>query len=143
MEPQVPSEIVHRRNEIGDAISHLERMLATAAGTGEVWRTHVTAAIDELRRLVDVQIAAYEADDGVFDDIIQRAPRLVPHVDRVRSDIEPLPGRLDDLRAAVTAAEPDAVRDQALGVLAAIVRARHHIADLVWDAYSVDIGGPH
>jgi hypothetical protein len=142
MDHPIPDDIVRRRDAIGVAISSLERALAAAAGTGEAWRAHVAAEVGALHHLVVEQVAAYEAPDGVFEEIVERAPRLAPRVERVRQLIEPLDGRLRDLASSVPTAEPDAVRDDAVTVLADIARARHRIADLVWDACSVDIGGP-
>ena len=142
MSDPIPQDIVRRRDEIGDAISAVEMALAAAAGTGEIWRLHVTETMQALRQLIVDQVAAYEEPDGVFDDIVDRAPRLASRVTKIRERIEPLPGRLDDLLHMVAAGDPDDVRDGAVLILADIVRARHKIADLVWDACSVDLGGP-
>ena len=46
------------------------------------------------------------------------------------------------LRSERTADETAAIREQALELLAAIVRHRHLGADLLYEAYDVDIGGP-
>jgi hypothetical protein len=142
MEHPIPQDIVRRRDAIGSAISALEMALAAAAGTGEAWRSHVSERLAALHHLVVEQVAAYEAPDGVFEEIVERAPRLAPRVERVRQLIEPLDGRLAVLTGAVEAADPDQLLEDAVLILADIVRARHRIADLVWDACSVDIGGP-
>ncbi|QQS23810.1 MAG: hypothetical protein IPM43_10255 [Actinomycetota bacterium] len=136
----IPAEIVRRRSDIGGAVAAVERALEAAAGTQE-WQTHVSETIAKLRQLVAEQVVAYEAEGGVFDDIVLRAPRLASHVKRVRATIEPLASRLDVLSSQVSTDEPDVVRDGALVIITDIVRARQKIADLVWDACSVDLGG--
>jgi hypothetical protein len=138
---QIPSDIVRRRDEIGDAISAVEMALAAAAGTGETWRAHVAETLQRLHGLVVDQVAAYEEPDGVFDDIVQRSPRLASRVAKIKERIEPLGARIDELVRLVHEADPDEVRDRAVLLLADIVRARQKIADLVWEACSVDLGG--
>lgn len=138
---QIPSDIVRRRDEIGDAISAVEMALAAAAGTGETWRAHVRQTLQRLHGLVVEQVAAYEVPDGVFDDIVQRSPRLASRVGKIKERIEPLGARIAELVRLAGEADPEEVRDQAVLLLADIVRARQKIADLVWEACSVDLGG--
>ena len=141
MSAPIPSEVVRRRADIGDAMSRLERALAKPAAPGDQWRAQVAAAVAGLGSLAKEQIAAYTADDGVLAEVVERAPRLASHVVRVRELIESLPPRVDTLASEVTGVEIDQVREHALRLLADFLRARQKLADLVWDAYSVDLGG--
>lgn len=141
MSEQIPSDIVRRRDAIGDAISAVEVALAAAAGTGATWRSHVQEALERLHGLVVEQVAAYEVPDGVFDDIVARAPRLASQVTKIKERIEPLGARIAELIGLAVEADPDEVREQAVLLLADVVRARQKIADLVWEACSVDLGG--
>jgi hypothetical protein len=49
--------------------------------------------------------------------------------------------RIDEMTVAVDSAEPQALRDGLTDLLAELVRHRQRGADLVYEAYSVDIGG--
>jgi hypothetical protein len=141
MSARFPSEVVRRRADIGEALANVERALSNPVGTGEAWRVRVAASLAVLGHLTDEQVEAYIAHDGVFDEVLESAPRLASQVDRLRSAIVELAPRIDKLVSAVADASPNDVREDALGILGDLVRARQKIADLVWDAFSLDLGG--
>jgi hypothetical protein len=141
MTEPVSEAILRRRADIGDALSAVERALATASGAGTSWPAHVAQRIRELTTLVEQQVVAYNADDGVFADLVHRSPRLAPAVRKMRAVLDSFGPRLEELSAIVHTAPPEEVRETALALLGDIVRARQKIADLVWDAWSIDLGG--
>jgi hypothetical protein len=141
MSAQIPSDVVRRRADIGDALLSFERALSNASGPGDSWRAHVANSLSLLGHLVKDQVAAYTAEDGVFDEVLERAPRRAVHVERMRALIDTFTPRIDQLSAELISTDVDEIREDALKLLADILRARQKIADLVWDAYSVDLGG--
>lgn len=139
MSSPVPSEVVRRRADIGDAIALLERALAKPAGDLDHWRTLVAASLTQLADLVHDQVVAYETE--VFTEVVEHAPHLAGRIAKINELLDSLDGRISSLRERVPSIDPDVVREDALVVLAAIVRGRQRIADVVWDAYTIDLGG--
>ena len=66
---------------------------------------------------------------------------LAEHVSMV-DDTDRLIDRLDHVPTERSTEETEALREQALGILAGIVRHRQRGADLLYEAYDVDVGGP-
>ena len=135
-----------RRAELLAAITALESALAAPAGD-PVWAARVQARNDELASAFDDHVNATEGTDGMYADILRTAPRLRFGVDRLATEH-------DDIRVAITAlgkliddltdSGPDdigRIRDEGIGLLARLVRHRQRGADLVFEAYSQDIGG--
>ena len=85
--------------------------------------------------------------EGLYDEIAHRAPRLSGKIERLR---EEHPAMRDATTALIAklASTPvgdawplDEARDDLQRLLGKIVRHRQLGADLVWEAYNLDIGG--
>ncbi len=131
-----------RRAGLRAAVGRVEGTLATPArGRAEQWAKDLGAELEDLAVSLDLHIATTEAADGLLADIIETAPRLAHRVERVRHDHETLRHHLEAARAALPH-DDDGVqeaRDRAVDLLTAIVRHRHLGAELVYDAYNVDL----
>ncbi len=132
-----------RRAGLRAAIDRVERSLATPApGRADKWRKEVLAELQALGEALEVHIAANEAPGGLLADIMEEAPRLAHRVNVLRDNHEQLRASLG---AAVAAVEHDtgddvtASRDRVVELLGGLVRHRHLGADLVYEAYNVDI----
>lgn len=141
-------EVRLRREVLLRAVASLEAALAAPAADAR-WPEGVGSALSSLRATFEAHVAATEAPDGIFDQVRDRAPRLSNQIDRllhdhvtIAADTERLIDRLDHAPMERTADENAAIREQALQLLAAIVRHRHLGADLLYEAYDVDLGGP-
>jgi hypothetical protein len=142
-----------RRAELGDSMSALEHALAgPAPGRTTGWAQRVQAALaglsDDFRAHIDVA----EGPDGLHQAVLSTAPRLANAVTRLGRDHQRLRALIDGLLAevgdlATAPAEPcadaavDQVRQRATALLRQLVRHRQRGADLVFEAYEVDIGG--
>lgn len=132
----------HERAGLRAAIGRVERSLATAArGRVDAWSKELSDELDDLDRALELHIATTEAPDGLLADIVEAAPRLVHRVDQTRDDHTLLREHVARARAAL---RPDddavpAARDRVVELLTALVRHRHLGADLVYEAYNVDI----
>ena len=127
------------------AIGLVERSLSTAAhGRVAAWSKDLRDELTALSDALDQHIELTEASDGLLADIAAAAPRLTHRVDKAREDhvvlraavaqaIESLPPG-DGGDAGVAKA-----RDRVVELLTALVRHRHLGADLVYEAYNVDI----
>jgi hypothetical protein len=122
----------------------LEEALATPAGAGaEAWAAGTGSALTALQDAVERHITATEADDGLLAEVVSVAPRLAHRVDDLRDDHLRLRADLAALAPQVSgvtgADDVSAARDASIGVLARLVRHRHLGAELVYDAFNVDI----
>ena len=138
-----------RRAGMGSAIRDLERAIAAPSDGGlELWAKNVCVALDALRDLVDHHIFATEAPGGFLDDIVETAPRLANTAHRLREEhgeiVDALSATSARLRARPTVDSDewvDAIRARVCALVALLGRHRQRGADLVYEAYAVDIGG--
>ena len=124
------------------AIGRVERSLSTPApGRADVWAKELQAELNGLSEALEQHIALTEADDGLLADIIEAAPRLAHRVDVTRNDHLHLRDRLRAALESLDGGEEGVAnaRDRTVELLTALVRHRHLGADLVYEAYNVDI----
>jgi hypothetical protein len=132
------------RAGIRDAIGRVERSLASpAASRYETWAKELADELDELDAALDLHIATTEAPGGLLDEVLHEVPRLAHRVAVLRDDHERLRQLLAETRDALprSADQVPAARDRALTLLDAVSRHRHLGADLVYEAYNVDMEG--
>ena len=88
-----------------------------------------------------------EKPGGLYEEIMQLAPRLVGTVKRLQDEHPAIGTSVAKLLARLEAGEVDGswpldkARDDLQRLMGAVVRHRQKGADLVWEAYNVDIGG--
>lgn len=136
-----------RRRELARAMRGLEAALAAPApGREAVWRAAVTHRLDVLRDAFDGHIVETERAGGLFDEIGSTTPRLSHAVASLRAEHEPIRTTIAEtvehlLPASEAAPGVERTRQVLIDLLVQIARHRQRGADLVWDAYWVDIGG--
>jgi cytochrome c556 len=126
------------------AVGSVESALSSAArGRVKAWSTDLRDELATLSEALEQHIEITEAPDGLLADIASAVPRLVHRVEKTRADHTVL---RDAVRAAVDALpdgdDEDAIanaRDKVVALLTAVVHHRHLGADLVYEAYNVDI----
>ena len=148
-----------RRAGLKSALSGLELALAAPFANRVEWVTHVREALDVVHEVWKHHIVATEAPGAFLDDLVTESPRLSTPTARLRKDHS-------DILAAIIAGEnelatppdddtPDdgtpnggtyvawaeSVRVDLTALLAALARHRQRGADLVYEAYAVDLGG--
>jgi cytochrome c556 len=124
------------------AIGRVERALAGAAnGRVKDWAADLAEELAVLATALEQHIEISESPDGLLADIAAAAPRLVHRVDRTRADHVLLRYALERAVASLPDDEDGVAtaRDRTVELLTAIVRHRHLGADLVYEAYNVDI----
>ena len=135
-----------QRAGLRDSMSGLELALAASAIRDESsWLAHVHEALGSLAADFRVHIDFTEGPDGLYREVLDNAPRLTEAVRRLADEHVRIEEQLVDLLAAVGASEVDvdvdAVRARGTALLGRLVRHRQRGADLVYEAYEVDIGG--
>jgi hypothetical protein len=104
--------------------------------------TAVRAALGLLREAFQEHRAATEGEAGIYADVVQDAPRLARTVDGLVAEHDCIDAAMARLATiADGGAQTDALRLQAREVLDTLLRHGRHDADLVHEAYVIDIGG--
>ena len=136
-----------RRRVLARAIRDVEAALAAAApGREQTWRAAVTHRLVALGDAFEEHIDATERAEGLFEEIVRIAPRLSRAVESLRSEHDPIRTGIAEilellLRPPGAALAVERIREVVIELLVRIARHRQRGADLVWDAYWVDIGG--
>ena len=130
-----------RRADLHSVLVDLERSIAAAApGREESWSEGVRDALDRLTDQFARHVSATEAADGLFEQVRRRAPPLDHPCARLIDDHRGISAELANAIASLDAEVTD-VRESVLSVLAHLARHRQLGADLVYEAYAVDLGG--
>lgn len=133
-----------RRDELYEAILAVERALtAPAAGRTQSWSSRLRRALGDLHTALENHIEVAEESGGLFEEIMRREPRLANAIERLRSDhaalMETLAKANQRLGSIHEAASVEEMRDVALVLLHGIFAHRHRGAELVYEAYNVDV----
>jgi hypothetical protein len=134
-----------RRRELRGALVDFEEALASPILDREAWRTEVSGALDALATAFAVHVAETEAPAGLYQEMAGIAPHLSAKARRLREEHPQVGAALVDASRRLGGpladeAEADAIRDELLRLMGRVVRHRQHGADLVWEAYAIDIG---
>jgi hypothetical protein len=137
-----------RRGDLHRALLDLERALAGAArGRAQTWADSVRATLVRVREAFTAHIDVTEGADGLYQEVLAQAPRLSGAVTRLQhehADIARALAEVDNrLDKAMSDADAwvEAIRDAAITLIGLLVRHRQRGADLVYEAYDVEIGG--
>lgn len=140
-------DVRQRRKRMVAQMREVEAVLATAlAGREAAWAEAAGAALGALDDVLVRHIAETERAGGLLATVRAESPWLDPQIRRLEADHGRLRRSLDAVRADLAAAGVDMdrlcdARDAATDVLAAIARHRQRGADLLYQAYDVDLGG--
>jgi hypothetical protein len=134
-----------RRRELREALVAFEGALASPMGDRVTWHAEATDALVSLGHAFEDHVAATEASGGLYDEVRETAPHLRTKANRLRAEHPAITAALIEATARLAVppadeADADVVRDELQRLMGQIVRHRQHGADLVWDAYAIDIG---
>lgn len=139
-----------RREALYQALIGLEDALSTPIGDGERWRLRVAMAVDHAVNRVAEHVVSSESEDGLLQQVAADSPRLRCRIDRLRNDHDVLEREarqlsvtLAELSDTEVPARGPQIRAEALDFLGLLASHRQRGADLVYEAYQVDIGGDH
>ena len=106
------------------------------------WATDAIAALFKVRESLGEHIEVTEAPGGLFEEILERAPRLTHEVHAVREGCKTLDAKIADVLVTLTDPGADGVHlsERMNELHHAIEAQRKREADLVFEAYEVDIG---
>jgi hypothetical protein len=143
------SEAKQRRATLHDAIVHLEMAISSpAAGRIPEWTELVKKELIGVRDAFEQHVMVTEKPGGLYEEIITRAPRLDGTVRRLKDEHPDIKTKIDEMLRRCEAVEIgsdawplDDARDDLQRFIGIVIRHRQKGADLVWEAYNVDIGG--
>ena len=148
------SELRRRRAELLESINALEQALAAPVpGRQMHWVERVSAALLALSGDFHDHVELTEGATGLYGRVLRSSPRLAHAVDWLTLDHKALTELVGELLSLVgkaaesfargdsMLADLDEVRDRGTTLIGALVRHRQRGADLVYEGYSVDIGG--
>jgi hypothetical protein len=143
------SEARQRRATLHDALVHLEMAISSpAAGRIPEWSAHVVKELTGVRDAFDQHVIVTEKPGGLYEEITTKAPRLDGTTTKLKGEhpdiakqIEAMLDRLANVEIGSEEWPLDQARDDLQRFIGTVIRHRQRGADLVWEAYNVDIGG--
>jgi len=129
-----------QRDELYKALMRVEQALASSSKRAG-WPADVAAALADLRQRFDVHIDVTEREGGAYDQILEAAPRLTHAVQAMQAEHAEISDAIDDALGAMQGTpDPGDVRESLTHLLTSLVRHRQRGADLLYEAYEVDVG---
>ena len=150
--PRTPAlqEAAKRRRTLHEALVGLEFAISSPA-TGRIpdWTGLVTKEITAVRDAWEQHVDGTEKQDGLYEEIVTTSPRFSGTINRLRDEhpeiteaVEQMLARLEQVEIGGLPWPLEDARDDLQRFIGRIIRHRQKGADLVWEAYNVDIGGP-
>jgi hypothetical protein len=131
-----------RRADLHASLIALEEAISSpASGRLEQWTADVTKRLGQLLQTIDEHIEVTERPGGLYEEIRMRAPRLSGSIDRLHDEHPLVRETTRDLVRKFESTPIGEARDEVQRLLGKLVRHRQDGADLVWEAYNLDIGG--
>lgn len=146
--PAIVVAVRERRAELLQAMNDVEAAIAAPGrGREEPWRTLVVDRVRALRVTLDEHVSVTEDAGGLFEQILAESPRLSHRVETLRAEHRAIGARLDAIAEYLahpvdSEARLDDLRRDLVALLGDLAHHRQLGADLLWEAYWVDIGGP-
>jgi hypothetical protein len=136
-----------RRELLHKAMEDLEAVIAAPLpGREQAWTRAVADSLDDLAAVFDRHVVAAEAPGAFLDQVVDDAPRLHHGAQQIRDDHGRLEAEIRELREhagtvlADDGADAAEIRTAALRLLGGLAEHRQRGADLLYEAYQVDIG---
>ncbi len=133
------------RAELREAVRGVVRALEAPIAQASTWRDRVRAALTVLAQDFDEHIAITESQGGIYDRAQQSAPRLGGAVSRLLAEHaafrEQIHNHLASLEHEGAGSDLFALREELTILVGRLIRHRQAGGDLVYEAYSVDLGG--
>jgi len=143
-------EAARRRQTLHEALVALEVAISSPASRRiPDWTRQVTKEAVAVRDAWEQHIDGTEKPGGLYEEIVGLSPRLAGTVDRLRAEhpeiteaVTQMVARLEHVEIGGLEWPLDDARDDLQRFVGKVIRHRQRGADLVWEAYNVDIGGP-
>jgi hypothetical protein len=132
--------VAERREQLYQVMSRLEAAAARPTGSPD-WRSGVEAALEDLDEALRQHVEQVEGEGGLFEDVHWQAPHLDHQIETLREEHEEVLAASRWALRMVDEWEPAVLRRRVNGLLARLAVHRQTGAELLYDAYSLDLGG--
>jgi Ala-tRNA(Pro) deacylase len=130
------------KERLYDSLISVRRAVGAPIASGARWRQRLHRELVQLSRAADDHVAETEAPGGLLAEIVEEAPRLWRETEGLRSEHVMLVGECARALERVEGLDsPLSLRRQVNLLLGRFERHRYRGADLVYEAFEVDIGG--
>ena len=130
------------KERLYDSLISVRRAVGAPIASGARWRQRLHRELVQLSRAADDHVAETEAPGGLLSEIVGEAPRLWRETEGLRSEHVMLVGECARVLERVEGLDsPLSLRRQVNLLLGRFERHRYRGADLVYEAFEVDIGG--
>lgn len=128
-----------RRNALRLTLDALES--ANAAPANERWHDRMRDTLQHAADMLSEHVAETEGPDGFFQELVHHEPRVGQNVQALRDEHGEMQRQLAALidRCENRTCLPDEVRDDVEDLMGLLHRHRRAGADLLYEAYKVDI----
>ena len=126
--------------ELMNNIKRVESAIGTPT-SDPTWRSGLSRAVAQLRAAFSAHVDDTEGPDGHYAGLLEHAPRLARGVNDLVVEHRDVLEAFSALEDTMEQVSPDRVRRQTANVLSQVWRHRQRGADLMYEAYVVDIGG--
>lgn len=139
--------VLRRRAELRDSILSLEQALSRPShGREKEWTADVLASLQHVQDDVDAHVVGTESPDGLYAQILEDAPRLANAINRLRSEHQQIQDLLAHADRSLAAGHRDdtwvaEIREELTRLMGRLVRHRQKGADLLYEAFHIDVGG--
>ncbi|MDX2345030.1 MAG: hypothetical protein QNL12_15580 [Acidimicrobiia bacterium] len=138
------ASVVQQRSKLGEAMQLVEEAAAAPAAK-DGWSADLVVNLEQLELAFNEHIVDVQSPDGLLDRIVDQAPRLQRAVEVKKREHTRIAGAIGEtIERSSTAQTPDVVvdlRETVMELLIDLSRHRQKGADLIYDAYAIDIGG--
>lgn len=133
-----------RRAELGESMLAVEQLMAESADSDSDWTARLHPALTRLREDFQVHIEVTEQPGGLYDSLREDAARLAGALRKLQDEHPGLADLIDALLARLSG-DPSLVRAdvtaEAKELLRRLGHHRQRGADLIFEAYQLDVGG--
>jgi uncharacterized protein (UPF0335 family) len=139
-------DLAPRRAELGDAVDRLEQVLAVAHGQSVI-SDEIRDLLEHVKADLAVHRALAEGRHGLHLDIVRSSPRHAHAVRRLNAEHRVLAAHVNELcghaasRVFDGGVAMERVQACAQALIREIARHRQREADVVHEAYDMDLGG--
>jgi hypothetical protein len=132
--------IATRRRDLYQAMQLVEASAARASGLAD-WTEKVEEALANLESSLEHHVEEIEADDGLFAEVMARAPHFESVIESLRGEHEAMLIACRDALdlASSGGSAPRVLRRKVLDILELVTIHRQTGAELLFDTYNVDI----
>ena len=132
--------VINRRRELYRAMHDLEAASARPSGLAD-WCIEIEAALAGVEVALRSHVRQVEADEGLFAQVMDESPRLAPCIDSLRKEHDELLSACHTALRLSADWEPSNLRRRINTLLDRLATHRQSGAELLFDAYNVEIGG--